>query len=61
MTGYNLFVKENQEGIRKRMSTSKMSEVMGEVGKEWSALSDKEKEAYNERAKKLHIESEEGS
>ena len=61
MSGYNLFVKENQEGIRKRMSTDKMSEVMKQAGEQWSALGDKEKEAYNERAKKLHIESEEGS
>ena len=53
LSAYNYFMKENRESIKSKMpADTKNTEVVAEIGKQWSALSDAKKKKYNKMAAK---------
>ena len=51
MTGYLLFSKENRAAVKEELGDVKPTEVVTEVAKRWKAMTDEEREVWNERAK----------
>ena len=51
MTGYLLFSKENRAAVKEELGEVKPTEVVTEVAKRWKAMTDEEREVWNERAK----------
>ena len=51
MTGYLLFSKENRVAVKDELGDVKPTEVVTEVAKRWKAMTDEEREVWNERAK----------
>ena len=54
MTGYLLFSKENRAAVKEELGEVKPTEVVTEVAKRWKAMTDEEREVWNERAKEGH-------
>lgn len=57
ISGYTLFVKENNARIKKDGELQKPGDVMRAAAAEWKALSDEERKRLNERALALRAES----
>mmetsp|Transcript_41086 Transcript_41086/g.85945 ORF Transcript_41086/g.85945 Transcript_41086/m.85945 type:complete len:202 (-) Transcript_41086:116-721(-) len=56
-SAYNIFMKENlQKGFHEAGPNAKAAEVMKEVAKEWKALSDEDRAAYDEQAAQAKAE-----
>ena len=55
MTGYLLFASETRAAVKEQLGDVKPTEVITEVAKQWKALSDKEREGWNIRAKEVDV------
>ena len=51
LTGYLLFSKEKRPEVKAELGEVKPTEVVTEVAKRWKALTEEERQAWNERAK----------
>jgi len=51
-SGYNLFIKKRMPELKKKSKEEKVSELMTQLGKEWSKLTVAKKEPYNTQATK---------
>jgi hypothetical protein len=51
LTGYLLFSKEKRPEVKEELGEVKPTEVVTEVAKRWKALTEEERQAWNERAK----------
>ena len=58
MTGYLLFSKENRAAVKEELGDVKPTEVVTEVAKRWKALTDEEREEWNNTAKDANEEAE---
>ena len=54
LSGYALFVKENFENVKARNPTIRHKEVLVNMGHEWKAKSDADKEKYKKRAEEYN-------
>ena len=51
LTGYLLFAKEKRPVVKAELGEVKPTEVVTEVAKRWKALTEEERQEWNERAK----------
>ena len=51
LTGYLLFAKEKRPEVKAELGEVKPTEVVTEVAKRWKALTEEERQEWNERAK----------
>ena len=54
ITGYIMYSSVNRPIVKEEMAEAKPTEVVTELAKRWKALSDEEREEWNERAKKAN-------